>query len=289
MNNTVSDLIPTYLKSRLARGDYVPDKARSARSVLYKFSDHAGRRRVQNIGPTVVEDWLEGMEHLAVATRRDRLSTLRAFFKWCVLRGHCKRNPAAEVVAPKQPRTIPRALPQEAIVAVFDHCPDARARLIVSLMVQEGLRCCSVSRLTMGDIDRTHRTMRVVGKGHHEQILPITDETFRALDEYLDEHPASAGPLVRSYRQCHRALAADTISGMVAGWMWAAGIKRKPRDGISAHACRHTCATDMLRLGAHLRDVQAALGHRSITNTEVYLPLVVHGLKAAMGGRTYRS
>jgi site-specific recombinase XerD len=67
-----------------------------------------------------------------------------------------------------------------------------------------------------------------------------------------------------------------------------AGIKRYRRDGVSAHALRHTSATDMLRSGAHLRDVQHALGHAHLATTETYLPLVVHDLREAMGGRQYR-
>ncbi len=67
-----------------------------------------------------------------------------------------------------------------------------------------------------------------------------------------------------------------------------AGIKRWSRDGISAHALRHTAATDMLRARAHLRDVQHALGHAHLATTEIYLPLVVHDLREAMGGRRYR-
>jgi site-specific recombinase XerD len=288
MGHTVSDLIATYVKDRMARGVYVQDRARNARSILHNLADFLGNRRIENVGESHIEDWLASMEHLAPATRRDRLSTVRAFYKWAVRRGYAKRNPAATVDAPRQPRRVPRALTAGQIRAVLDHAPDARGRLIILLMTQEALRCCSVSRLTVGDIDLNYGTLRVVGKGHHEQILPLSDETRAALDDYLDEWPASAGPLVRSYRQCHRALAADTISGMVAQWMWEAGIKRKPRDGVSAHACRHTAATDMLRGGAHLRDVQAALGHASIKNTEVYLPLVVKGLAEAMGGRSYR-
>lgn len=286
---TIAEVVPGYLKDRKQQGVYVADRARSARSILNLFADHVGQRRLKNIGPSHIESWLGSMEHLAPATRRDRLSTVRALFAWCIRKGYAKRNPAAEVRGPKQPRTLPRALPADAIASVFQHCPDARARLIVSLMVQEGLRCCSVARLTLGDIDWNSHTMRVVGKGQHEQLLPITDETWQALDDYLTETPAAGGPLIRSYRQCHRALQADTISGMVAEWMWAAGIKRKPRDGVSAHACRHTAATDMLRGGAHIRDVQAVLGHRSIQNTEIYLPLVVEGLGQAMAGRTYRT
>jgi site-specific recombinase XerD len=75
---------------------------------------------------------------------------------------------------------------------------------------------------------------------------------------------------------------------MVGGWIGDAGLKRRAGDGISAHALRHRAATDMLRAGAHLRDVQAALGHVSIATTQPYLPTVVGDLRTAMGGRRYR-
>ncbi len=155
------------------------------------------------------------------------------------------------------------------------------------LEVQEGLRAGEVSRLQIGDIDFIGRTARVVGKGGHERLLPISEETWAAVSAYLDEHPATSGPLLRSYRQPWRPLAPDTISGMVSEWMRVAGIKRRARDGISGHALRHTMATDALRNGAHLRDVQHALGHAHLATTEAYLPLVVNDLRAAMGGRRY--
>lgn len=56
---------------------------------------------------------------------------------------------------------------------------------------------------------------------------------------------------------------------------------------MSAHALRHTACADMLRGGAELRDVQVAMGHATIDATELYMPLVVRGLHAAMSGRHY--
>lgn len=130
--------------------------------------------------------------------------------------------------------------------------------------------------------------MRIVGKGGHERVLPLLDETALALHSYLMEHPCAAGPLVRSYTR-RQSLSAGSISRLVSGWMLEAGVKLAPRDGVSAHSNRHTMATDMLLSGAHLRDVQAALGHAHLATTESYIPLVVHGLEAAMAGRSYGS
>lgn len=287
MGKTVQDIIPAYLRERAMTGDYGHETTRCARSTLYKFSDFVGQRRLGNIGENQVKKWLMSMEHLAPATRRQRLSTVRTLFHWAVRRGYCKRNPVTFVRGPKQPRTIPRALPREHIGQLLEACPDTRARLIIVLMAQQGLRCVEVSRLTLGDVDFNANTMRVLGKGGHERVLPIMSETADALRDYLAEWPSSAGALIRSYQFCQRALTAATISNLVARWMRDAGIKHKARDGVSAHANRHSCATHMLLEGAHLRDVQQALGHAHLTTTERYLPYVVKGLGEAMGGRRY--
>lgn len=287
--HTVMEVLPGYLQDRKARGIFCREYARSARYMLVSFADHVGKRRLKNIGPTHVEAWLASLDHLANSTKRQRLSAVRAFFRWAIRRGYARRNPADEVDAPEQPRTVPRALTADAVAKVLDACPDSRATLIVTCMVQQGLRCCEVSRLMLGDIDRTHRTMRVRGKGGHERILPIMEETQRALDDYLGDHPASAGPLIRSFRHCQRPIGAAYISQMVADLMRDAGVKLRARDGVGAHAGRHTCASDMLRGGAELRDIQAVLGHARLATTEIYLPHLVKGLEAAMEGRTYRT
>jgi site-specific recombinase XerD len=69
--------------------------------------------------------------------------------------------------------------------------------------------------------------------------------------------------------------------------MYRAGINHAAYDGVSAHALRHTAAADMLRSGAHVRDVQAALGHAHLVTTERYLPTLVRGLAETMAGRRY--
>jgi site-specific recombinase XerD len=153
----------------------------------------------------------------------------------------------------------------------------------VCLEVQEGLRACEVVGLELGDVDVDERQLLVrVGKGGHERVLPISGETWDAMEKYLGEYPAKAGPLIRSYIHPTRAISAHYVSRLVSEWMHGAGVND------SGHALRHTMATDSLRNGAHIRDVQAALGHKSIATTQVYLPLLVHDLRSAMGGRSYR-
>lgn len=285
-NDGMAALAVDYIEDRCSRGELSRDTARNDRSILAGFVDTVACA-VDELTEQVVESWLGRIAHLAPATRRGRFSVVKSFCRWLCRRGHLASDPTLNVQSPKQPRSVPRALPHPAVTALLDVCPDARARLLVTLMVQEGLRCCEVSRLQVGDLDRLSGMMRVVGKGGHQRVLPITAEAEDAIDEYLSEYPARAGALIRSYRKPSCPLLSDTISGLVGGWCEEAGIKRAKRDGVSAHALRHTAATDMLRGGAHVRDVQHALGHAHLATTEVYLPYLVGSLGKAMGGRTY--
>lgn len=199
-------------------------------------------------------------------------------------RGYAKRNPAQGIKGPRQPRLLPpRALAVEQVRAIFDNCADTRDELVVSLMVQEGLRCMEVAGLQLGDVDAIGRRMRVVGKGGHERVLWITEETLTLLKAYLhDDHPGTAGPLVRSKRDSHRGISPSQVSRLVHRRMVQAGVPE------SAHSLRHTAASDMLEHGAHVRTVQAALGHGSLAVTERYLRWLVGELREAMDGRSYR-
>lgn len=285
---SLETLALAYTDERWALHDFTSGSLKNLASVLRSFTRCMGDRPAAKLTREDIEEWLASRHRLAAATRRKDISNIRLFCQWLTRRGYLRVDPTTELRRVKVPRYLPRAMASPKVSRLLEVAPDARGTLMVLLMVQEGLRCCEVSRLQVGDIDWESRTMRVVGKGGHHRMLPMSDETWTAFNAYLAEHPSTGGPLVRSYRQTWHSLSSDTISGMVSEWMSHAGVKRWPRDGVSAHAFRHTMATDALRAGAHLRDVQAALGHAHLATTEVYLPLVVNDLRGAMGGRNYR-
>jgi site-specific recombinase XerD len=271
IDTTLGSLVLAYVDERRRRKELRPGFVRIA----------GWDMQVKRLRPTHIEKWMERGEH-SPATLRNQLSIVRTFCKWLVRNGHIKSDPTLHVVTPRQPRYLPRGLQAPMVATAFGEAPDCRANLILSLMVQEGLRCCEVARLELGDVDFADRHVLIRGKGGHERVLPITEETWRALHSYLAEHPAQAGPLIRSYSRPLRGIGPGHISVLVSDWLHGAGVP------ATAHALRHTAATDMLRAGAHLRDVQTALGHQSLATTQRYLPLVVHDLRDAMGGRTYR-
>lgn len=280
-------LAEKYVQVRIRQGAKRGTVA-NLRWALDLFVRFMGQRPLERIGQSDVERWMEHCGGYSPASRRALLSSARCFLRWAERHKHVRRNVALNIKGPRQPRMLPRALPTGGPAKVLTACPDARARFIVTLMLQQGLRCVEISRLELHDIDTINETMMIRGKGDHERLLPLLAETREALFDYLAEHPCTAGPLVRSYTR-REALTAGSISRLTSGWMLAAGVKSAPRDGVSAHSNRHTAATDMLLNGAHLRDVQTALGHAHLATTERYIPFVVKGLADAMGGRTYYS
>lgn len=280
-------LVRRYVDERAKRGEIGGGTARTLYITLRSFVEFIGDPKPSSINRRHVEKWLE--RPVTPSTKRAQLSIVRVFCRWLEERKLLPRDPTRGVKGPRQPRRVPRNMQADAVAKVFAACHDSRLKAICSLMVQEGLRCCEVAGLEAQDIDWSERLVLIkTSKGDHERVLPLSDETVEALTTYLNEHPTTTGPLIRSYNDATKGVTAKYLSHVMSQLMRSAGIKLRIYDGISAHALRHTMATDMLRSGAHLRDVQAALGHKDISTAQKYLPWVVGDLRTAMGGRRYR-
>lgn len=284
----LSKLAVRYVAQRVAGGHLT---AKAARGIRYKLNDFAANTTAapSNVNRRHVERWMERPEY-AAGYQRQRLSALRGFCRWCVLNGHMKRDPTLGVVPPKIPKSAPRRLNTTHARAVAAHAPDARGKATVLLMLQEGLRCIEVVRAELGDLDLVTGSLGVRGKGGAGGItrtVPLSPETCRLLEEYLTEHPASAGPLIRSYHHTHRGVTSAHLGAMVTEWMYEAGVKQRPRDGKSPHSLRHTCASDMAERGARLEQIQHTLGHANPATTQIYTLGVTPELREAMSGRSY--
>ncbi|HEX7277537.1 MAG TPA: tyrosine-type recombinase/integrase [Acidimicrobiales bacterium] len=280
-------LVREYLTYRVAQHTLSAMSARNHRSTL---NDFVRKSDCPAATLTVlhVENWLASISHLQPATRRGHFSMVKVFCSWLVRNGHLVKNPTVEVPVPKQPRSMPRALDADLVADLLAECPDNRARAIVWLMVGMGLRCCEVSSAEMAGWDRRGQAMTVTGKGSHERTVPVPSEVKAALGAYLDEYPTRSGPIIRSYRRPTRALTPDALSGMVSEWMRAAEVKLAARDGVSAHALRHTAASDVLDACGDLRVVQEMLGHANLSTTAIYLRRAgLPKMRLAMAGRQY--
>lgn len=267
-DSSLHKLIDTYTRERIDSGGATPATARDQRLTLLQFAGSFGGRQVAKMGEADIIRWLGTTADQRPATRRKKLSIVKGFTRWLARRGHVRRDPAVDVRSPRQPRTVPKVFERTAVAALLDACPDARARLIVLLMVQEGLRCAEVAGLELGDIDG--QLVLIEGKGGHQRVVPLVAEVRGALDAYLMERGGHAGPLIENQQHTGRGLTPHTVSDLVRRLCRAAGIKRYAGDGISAHGLRRTCASDLADRDVALLDIAEAFGHEHVQTTRKY-------------------
>lgn len=287
--STLGSYVVEYLGVRRRKGELTAGTLKGYRSTLMRFAEHHGNRPLAQLTPRAIDRWLETIGQHKASTRRRMLSHVKGFCRWMLREGHITADPCDQLRPIRQPDLPPRALDADQVAAVLAACGDNRARVMVWLMVGCGLRCVEVARLNVEHWSRRDGVLRVIGKGLHEREVAVPSTVARALDAYLAECPALSGPLVRSVYGPHDRLSRTYVSMIVSGVMWASGVKRAAGDGVSAHALRHTCGSDVLDHCHDVRVVQAVLGHRSLATTQRYLRRASLGqMREAMEGREYR-
>lgn len=233
--------------------------------------------------------WVEA-HPVAPSTLRKKVSVVRGFLDWCVEAKVLGVNPVRRMrfQVKTEPRRVPRSLSAEDAAALWAVLPDARARCIVALGLQLGLRRAEIAGLQLHDIDWSAKMVRVMGKGSRERIVPLTDDAAVAIRDYLSVAPASDGPLVRSVVHERRGLAPETVTKMMHRWFVAAGLKRHAYDGRSTHALRHTAASDVHRACGDITVVRDMLGHADVRTTQIYTRSTPSdAMREAMAGRRY--
>lgn len=282
---TLPQLARLYVEERVGAGELSPSTVPTVKWTLRHFSWFVGNVEPRVLTATHVEMYLASIS-VARSTSRQRFCHLRQFSRWLVRRGHLTVDITADMRPPRQPRAVPKGYPRDVVDRLLAVAPDDRARLIILLEVQEGLRACEVARLEIGDIDFGERTVVVNGKGARERLLPLSAQTWAALEAYLGSRGTKAGHLVRSYNEPWRGISAAHVQHLVQGWLRLVGVKSG-----GGHGLRHTMATTLLRDGgADIRDVQVALGHANLSSTSVYLPFSdARRLRGVMDGRWYGS
>lgn len=251
-----------------------------------------GDRKLADVDLEHLREWLW------VATRRgDARSTLarrtaavRGFFAWARQTERIGADPSLRLVAPRRGRPLPKVATAPAMAAVLRDAEvradggDAlalRDAALVELLYASALRVSELCGADVDDIDRDRRTVRVVGKGRKERVVPYGSPAAHALDAYLARgRPALAArgsgtPALfvgaRGARLGARS-AYDVVARVVA-----------PAIGqsVGPHTLRHSAATHLLDGGADLRTVQEMLGHASLGTTQIYTHVSAERLAAA--------
>lgn len=214
----------------------------------------------------------EGMKASSLATR---LSSLRSFFDFLILRGEMTANPAKGVSAPRKKRPLPKNLDVDEVGQLLEVNEDdplaVRDRAMMELMYGAGLRLAELVSINVKDVNFSAGELRVVGKGDKERKVPFSGMAAEWVAKWLklrasvansDENGLFVSKL--GVRISHR-----NVQKRMAEW----GQKQSVASHISPHKLRHSFATHMLESSNNLRAVQELLGHENISTTQIYTHL----------------
>ncbi|ODS12693.1 tyrosine recombinase XerC [Vibrio scophthalmi] len=214
----------------------------------------------------------EGMKASSLATR---LSCLRSFFDFLLLRGELTANPAKGVSAPRKKRPLPKNLDVDEVGQLLEVTDDdplsIRDRAMMELMYGAGLRLAEMVSVNLKDVSLFSGELRVVGKGDKERKVPFSGMAKEWVGKWLKVRSSLANSDEKALfvsklgvRISHR-----NVQKRMAEW----GQKQSVASHISPHKLRHSFATHMLESSNNLRAVQELLGHENISTTQIYTHL----------------
>lgn len=243
----------------------IRQRAYRIRALAGWLETHRGRRHVLAATAENIADWLDTLpgragDGITPATQRNVLGMLQAFYLWAQAAGHVQRNPVDGVAKPQVGRRLPRPADDEVLDAAMT-AADARMLLILSLMAYEGLRCCEVSRLRWEDINIGKMTLRVVGKGNKERIVPLHPMTLEAARRYGIRTQGAVIVRRTNPGRGTAPLTPESTSRLVNGFL--------PR-GTSAHQLRHWFGTNFYNESGDLLLTAEVMGHAYTSTTQGY-------------------
>ncbi|WP_291381954.1 tyrosine recombinase XerC [Demequina sp.] len=237
-----------------------------------------------------IRSWLahmaEGGKSRSTLARRG--AAIRTFFAWAHRTGLVDHNPALRLASARPASTLPEVLDVADASHLLDVAQlradsgdplDLRDWAMAELLYATGIRVGELTGVDVGDIDMAELTVRVVGKGNKERVVPFGVPAMSALNAWLDTGRMACAPrdgcalfVGRRGGRVDQRQVRDAIHAL-------AGLASVP--DIAPHALRHTAATHLLQGGSDLRTVQEILGHASLTTTQRYTHVTADRLRSA--------
>ena len=233
---------------------------------------------VFNADTMLFRSWManRARQNLTHKSTARALSALRSFYKW-LNKYHGVQNDAIGLISsPKIPRKLAKAIEttdvsdMHAAIRTIDNDEPwiaARDWALIVLIFGCGLRISEALNLKNKDIANKPQTLRIVGKGNKERLIPVLPAVYVAMDKYIAIRPFGASADDFVFR---------SVRGLPMSPRMAEKVVEKLRhylqlpDYVTPHALRHTFATALLAGGADLRSIQELLGHSSLSTTQLY-------------------
>jgi integrase/recombinase XerC len=240
----------------------------------------------ESVDSDIIRDWMESMMDKGdmASTVNNRLSAVRSFFRFALTRGLVERDPSHVVRGPKKQKPLPYFVREADMNRLIDipqmwgeGYQDVRARTIIILFYETGIRLAELVGLNDEDIDLDTMQLKVTGKRDKQRIVPFGEELAQMLREYMalrDDEVTRQSPALFLTDKGER-VSRNQVQYLVRKHLSEVTTLKKR----SPHVLRHSFATAMLNNGAGLESVKKLLGHVSLNTTEIYTHTTFEQLK----------
>ncbi|MEV7973006.1 tyrosine recombinase XerC [Cellulomonas sp. NPDC089187] len=290
-DDALVDAFVLHLRAQRGLSEHTVRAYRSDLRALEGYARRHGTPGLVGVDLTVLRGWLASMAAAdrSRATLARRGAAVRTFFGWAARTGRIAQDPALRLGSARPSSTLPTVLSQDSAADLLDvartraddedpiHLRDWAA---LELLYATGVRVGELCRADVDDLDLAERTLRVLGKGGKERVVPVGEPAVDATRQWLGRgRPALAvdgsGPALFLGRRGGR-VDQRQLRSAVHAVAQVAGV-----DDVAPHALRHSAATHLLEGGSDLRSVQEVLGHSSLATTQRYTHVTADRLRAS--------
>lgn len=278
------DYLKDYLDYLKIEKKYSENTCLSYQANLKHFQEVI-QKEVTNITKEDIETFLSVLNREKKQTRTiaHYITVLKEFFKFLELEEVISFNPMLTIELPKVRKKLPTVLSEEEIEKIldtpFNTAYDYRNKAMLELMYSTGVRISELLEIKRSDINLEEATLKVMGKGAKERLLPIGDYALYYVTIYLEKY---RGSLIKKGNNDYlflnsrgEKLSRQAFFKLVKE----IAIKKDIKTDFSPHTLRHSFATHLLKHGADLRSIQELLGHASLSTTQIYTHIAKEQVK----------
>lgn len=232
--------------------------------------------KVKDIKNSDIKDYLAYIKKSETSERTlaHNVSVIRTFYKFLLTLKIIERNPTEFLELPKLRKKLPTVLSKEEVEKLLDidltDCYSYRNKAMLELLYSTGLRVSELVNLELSNIDLENCTLKTIGKGNKERIIPISDYALYYVEKYINKYRGSMLKKgVNNYVFINNHGNVMTRQGFFK-IIKKLAVEKNIKIPISPHTLRHSFATHLLDYGADLRSIQEMLGHSNLSTTQIY-------------------